>query len=82
MRPITCIAIWLSQLALLCIAYSILCAWMPDVYLYDFYTDKFGFLNEAEWYDRYIFALSVLSLLLTTLLIWLIAHFLYRRKYI
>jgi len=78
MRPIACLAIWLSQLALLCIVYSLLSAFMPDVYLYDIYTEKFGFLTEAEWYDRYIFALSILSLLLTTLLIWLIARFLHR----
>ena len=78
MRPISCLAIWLSQLALLCIVYSLLSAFMPDVYLYDIYTEKFGFLTEAEWYDRYIFALSILSLLLTTLLIWLIARFLHR----
>lgn len=82
MRPKISILIWLMELVLLCVTYSLLCAFMPDVYLYDIYTEKFGFLNEAEWYDRYIFALSVLSLLLTTLLIWLIAHFLYRRKYI
>jgi len=53
---------------------------MPDIYLYDIYTDKFGFLTEAQWYDRYIFILSVLSLLLTTLLIWLFARYLYKNK--
>jgi len=53
---------------------------MPDIYLYDIYTDKFGFLTEAQWYDRYIFSLSVLSLLVTTFLIWLIALYLHKRK--
>jgi len=53
---------------------------MPDIWLYDLYTDKFGFLTEAEWYDRYIFALSLLSLLLTTLLIWLISRHMQKRK--
>lgn len=80
MKPSTSILLWLMELALLCLVYSVVCAFMPDVYLYDIYTDKFGFLTEAEWYDRYIFALSLLSLLLTTLLIWLIARYLYRRK--
>ncbi|MNB84258.1 hypothetical protein D3C75_311120 [compost metagenome] len=78
MSPRNSIVIWLMELTLLCAIYSLLCAFMPDVYLYDVYTDKFGFLTEAEWYDRYIFALSILSLLLTTLLIWLIARFLHR----
>jgi len=53
---------------------------MPDIYLYDIYTDKFGFLTEAQWHDRYIFSLSVLSLFLTTFLIWLIARYLHKRK--
>jgi len=53
---------------------------MPDVWLYDIYTDTFGFLTEAQWYDRYIFALSILSLLLTTLLIWLFARYRLKRQ--
>jgi len=80
MKPSTSVVIWLMELALLCLVYSLLCIVMPDIYLYDIYTDKFGFLTEAQWYDRYIFSLSVLSLLLTTLLIWFIAHYIHRRK--
>jgi len=53
---------------------------MPDVWLYDIYTDTFGFLTEAQWYDRYIFALSILSLLLTTFLIWLFARYRLKRQ--
>lgn len=81
MSPGNSVFIWLMELILLCAIYSLLCAFMPDVYLYDIYTDKFGFLTEAEWYDRYIFSLSILSLLSTTFLIWLIAYFLHRHKY-
>lgn len=80
MKPTISIVVWLSQLFLLCIVYSMLCVLMPDIYLYDLYTDKFGFLTEAQWYDRYIFSLSVLSLLLTTFLIWLIARYMNKRK--
>lgn len=80
MKPITSIMVWFSQLLLLCFVYSMLCVLMPDIYLYDIYTDNFGFLTEAQWYDRYIFSLSVLSLLLTTFLIWLIALYLHKRK--
>lgn len=80
MKPTISIVVWLSQLFLLCIVYSMLCVLMPDIYLYDLYTDKFGFLTEAQWYDRYIFSLSVLSLLLTTFLIWLIAGYMNKRK--
>jgi len=64
----------------LCLVYSLICILMPDIYLYDIYTDRFGFLTEAQWYDRYIFSLSVLSLLLTTFIIWLIARYLDKRK--
>lgn len=80
MKPGTSVVIWLMELALLCLVYSLLCIVMPDVYLYDIYTDKFGFLTEAQWYDRYIFSLSVLSLILTSLLIWLIARYRHKRK--
>lgn len=79
MKPSIHAVIWLMELALLCLVYSLICLVMPDIYLYDIYTDKFGFLTEAQWYDRYIFTLSVLSLLLTTLCIWLIARFFYKR---
>ncbi len=75
MKPSTSVVIWLTELALLCLVYSFICFFMPDVWLYDIYTDTFGFLTEAQWYDRYIFALSILSLLLTTLLIWLFARY-------
>lgn len=80
MKPSTTVMIWLMELALLCLVYSLVCIVMPDIWLHDLYTDKFGFLTEAEWYDRYIFALSLLSLLLTTLLIWLISHCMRKRK--
>lgn len=80
MKPSTSVVIWIMELALLCLIYSLICIVMPDIYLYDIYTDKFGFLTEAQWYDRYIFSLSVLSLLLTTLLIWLIARYMHKRK--
>ena len=80
MKPSTSVVIWLSELALLCLVYSLLCITMPDIYLYDIYTDKFGFLTEAQWYDRYIFTLSVLPIILTTFLIWLFARYLYKKK--
>lgn len=80
MKPTISIVVWFSQLFLLCIVYSMLCILMPDIYLYDVYTDKFGFLTEEQWYDRYIFSLSVLSLFLTTFLIWLIARYMHKRK--
>ncbi len=80
MKPSTIVVIWIMELALLCLIYSLMCIVMPDIYLYDIYTDKFGFLTEAQWYDRYIFSLSVLSLLLTTFLIWLIARYMNKRK--
>lgn len=79
MKPSTSVVIWLTELALLCLVYSFICLVMPDVWLYDIYTDTFGFLTEAQWYDRYIFALSILSLLLTTLLIWLFARYRLKR---
>jgi len=53
---------------------------MPDIYLYDLYISKFGFLTETEWYDRYITALMILSLLFTLLLVWLLSHFWKRIK--
>ncbi len=80
MKPIISIVVWFSQLFLLCIVYSMLCVLMPDIYLYDVYTDKFGFITEEQWYDRYTFSLLVLSLLLTTFLIWLIARYRHIRK--
>lgn len=75
MSPKIRVLIWLGQLLLLMVVYSVLCALAPDTWLYDIYTSRFGFLTEEEWYDRYIPALMILSVFLTTLLILVIALF-------
>lgn len=80
MKPAKSVLIWFGQLALLAFNYSLICLLMPDVYLYDLYTDKFGFLTEVEWYDRYITALSIFSLSLTTLIIWMVSSYSYKRN--
>lgn len=80
MKPITSVSIWLGELLLLCVVYSLICAFMPDVLLYNIYTEKFGFLTEEQWYDRYIFTLALLSLFSTTLVIWLIARYMHTRN--
>lgn len=75
MSPKIHVLIWLGQLLLLMVVYSVLCALAPDTWLYDIYTSRYGFLTEEEWYDRYIPALMILSVFLTTLLILVIALF-------
>lgn len=80
MRPKTHVLIWLGQLLLLMVVYSMLCALAPDIWLYDVYTSQYGFLTEEEWYDRYISLLMILSVFVTTLLIWGIAFLAQRKK--
>jgi len=80
MRPKTHVLIWLGQLILLMVVYSMLCALAPDIWLYDIYTNRYGFLTEEEWYDRYISILMILSVSVTTLLIWGIAFLAQRKK--
>lgn len=80
MKPIDSVLTGVGSLFLLSILFSLLCAFMPDIYLYDLYISKFGFLTETEWYDRYITALMILSLLFTSLLVWLLSHFWKRIK--
>lgn len=75
MSPKIRVLIWLGQLLLLMVVYSVLCALAPDTWLYDIYTSRYGFLTEEEWYDRYIPALMILSVFITTLLILVIALF-------
>lgn len=75
MSPKIRVLIWLGQLLLLMVVYSVLCALAPDTWLYDIYTSRYGFLTEEEWYDRYIPALMILSVFITTLLILIIALF-------
>jgi hypothetical protein len=80
MSPKLYVLIWLGQLLLLVMVYSVLCALAPDTWLYDIYTSRYGFLTEEEWYDRYIPALMILSVFITTLLILVIALFRHPHK--
>ncbi|WP_090461175.1 hypothetical protein [Enterobacter sp. kpr-6] len=80
MKAKTAVVIWLSELALLVVVYSFYCAIAPDIWLYDIYTEHYGFVTEVEWYDCYIMALMILSVTTTTLLIAGIAFYFHRNN--
>lgn len=74
MNPKNHVCIWLVETLMLFGIYSILCFFMPDVWLYHFYTRNFGFITELEWSDNYTLVLFIASLFLNVIIIYLLAH--------
>ncbi len=66
--------IWVVETLMLFGIYTVLCFFMPDVWLYHFYTRHFGFITELEWSDNYTFILFIASFLLNIIVIYLFVH--------
>ena len=61
---------WIAETLMFFGIYSILCFFMPDVWLYHYYTRNFEFITEMEWSDNYIFVLFIVSFLLNIIVIY------------
>ena len=68
------VCIWLVETLMLFGIYSILCFFMPDVWLYHFYTRNFGFVTELEWSDNYTLVLFIASFFLNIICIYLFTN--------
>lgn len=74
MNPKKHACIWLIETLMLFGIYSILCFFMPDVWLYHFYTRNFGFVTELEWSDNYTLVLFIASFFLNIICIYLFTN--------
>lgn len=62
---------WVVQTLMLLVIYSLLCYFLPDVFLYHLYTRHFGFVTELEWSENYTLFLFIVSFLFNAILIYL-----------
>ncbi len=61
------------RIELLSILYCIFCYFTPDLELYDWYVEKYGFVIEEDFLDYYTLILYLIAIAVTTACIWLIA---------
>ena len=73
MKPVHSVLIWLAELSFLSILYCLFCYFTPDLELYDWYVEKYGFVIEEDFLDYYTLILYLIAIAVTTACIWLIA---------
>ena len=73
MKPLSLVLVWFAELATLFISYSVLCFFMPDLEIYDWYVKKYGYVLEEDFLDNYTLILFTVSIMFTTALIWVAA---------
>jgi len=80
MKPLKSVLIWVAQLITLFFIYSLLCYMLPDLEIYSLYVEKYGFVMEENWLDVYTLIIFSVSFVLTTLLIWLVSRWYYKKQ--
>ncbi len=63
------IVLWLTELTSLTIIYGMLCFLLPDLELYGYYVEKFGFVMEQDWLDGYTLIVLLTAIVLNSILI-------------
>ncbi|AMJ70216.1 hypothetical protein AW879_10010 [Enterobacter cloacae] len=84
MKPLSLVFVWLAELATLFISYSVLCFFLPDLEIYDWYVKRYSYVMEEDFLDYYTLILFTISIMFTTVLIWIaaIVHQSARRKHV
>jgi cytochrome c-type biogenesis protein CcmH/NrfF len=84
MKPLSRVLVWFAELATLFISYSVLCFFLPDLEIYDWYVKRYGYVLEEDFLDYYTLILFTVSIMLTTILIWIaaIVHQNVRKKHV
>lgn len=73
MKPLSQVLIWYAELATLFILYSVFCYFMPDLEIYGWYVERYGYVMEEDFLDYYTLVLFTVAILTTTLIIWIVA---------
>lgn len=79
MKPLSQVLIWYAELATLFILYSVFCYFTPDLEIYGWYVEKYGYVMEENFLDYYTLILFTVAILTTTLIIWIVAIFRQKR---
>lgn len=76
--------VWFAELATLFMSYSVLCFSLPDLEIYDWYVKRYGYVLEEDFLDYYTLTLFTISIMVTTILIWIaaIVHQNVRKKHV
>lgn len=84
MKPLSRVLVWFAELATLFMSYSVLCFFLPDLEIYDWYVKIYGYVLEEDFLDYYTLILFIVSIVFTTALIWIAAilHQNVRKKHV
>lgn len=84
MKPLSQVLVWFAELATLFMSYSVFCFFLPALEIYDWYVTRYGYVLEEEFLDYYTLILFTVSIMLTTILIWIaaIVHQNIRKKHV
>ena len=73
MKPLSRVLVWFAELATLFMSYSVICLSLPDLEIYDWYVKRYGYMLEEDFLDYYTLTLFTISIMVTTILIWIAA---------
>ncbi len=69
MTPAKQAGLWLAQFLSFFIIFAAFYLLLPEVYLFEIFSNSIGFITEADWNDLFMFAVLGLSVLINALLI-------------
>ncbi|MNT28211.1 hypothetical protein D3C72_1638820 [compost metagenome] len=78
MTPAKHVGLWLAQFLSFFVICSVIFVALPEVYLFNLYSESVGFITEQDWNDLFMFSILGASLLINAVLIYVIASI--RRK--
>ncbi|MFK3662679.1 hypothetical protein ACI2I2_19560 [Scandinavium sp. NPDC088450] len=73
MTPAKQAGLWLIQFLSFLLIFSAFYLLLPEVYLFDRFSDRIGFITEQDWNDLFMFAVLATSVIINTLVIFAVA---------
>ncbi|MBJ9838950.1 hypothetical protein I5530_18000 [Citrobacter freundii] len=74
MTPAKQAGLWLIQFMSFILIFSACYLLLPEVYLFERFSDLVGFITEQDWNDLFMLTVLCVSVLINTLLIFVIAR--------
>lgn len=80
MTPAKQAGLWIIQFLSFILIFSAFYLLLPEVYLFEHYSDRVGFITEQNWNDLFMVSVLCASLIINTLLIFVVARL--RKKHV
>ncbi|MCU6669042.1 hypothetical protein M8013_09805 [Enterobacteriaceae bacterium H4N4] len=80
MTPAKKARLWIIQFLSFLLIFSAFYLLLPEVYLFERYSDRAGFITEQNWNDLFMVSVLCASVIINTLLIFVVARL--RKKHV